>query len=129
MMESRSFTLDSSAVTFEYNQRGHQVFLVVEIYATSGKTRAVITEEPKTFFYYNRSAATLHGLPVPWSADPMIAVAVLGPHGLPRSRGVRGRRADATTTTVVVRGLRVVSPVDNWITWLTYRTPMSLRRS
>ena len=65
--------------------------------------------------FSHRTAATLHGLPVPWSADPMIAVAVLGPHGLPRSRGVRGPRADATTTTVVVRGLRVVSPVDTWL--------------
>ena len=44
---------NSSAVTFEYNQRGHQLYRVVEIDATSGKTRAVITEEPKTFFCYS----------------------------------------------------------------------------
>jgi dipeptidyl aminopeptidase/acylaminoacyl peptidase len=44
---------DSSAVTFEYNQRGHQVFRVIEINAETGKPRAVISEEPKTFFTYS----------------------------------------------------------------------------
>ena len=44
---------DSSAVTFEYNQRGHQVFRVIEINAQTGKARAVISEEPKTFFTYS----------------------------------------------------------------------------
>ena len=44
---------DNKAVTFEYNQRGHQVFRVIEIDATTGKTRAVISEEPKTFFTYS----------------------------------------------------------------------------
>jgi dipeptidyl aminopeptidase/acylaminoacyl peptidase len=50
---------DSRAFTFEYNQRGHQVFRVIEVDAQTGAARAVISEEPKTFFYYNRSAATL----------------------------------------------------------------------
>jgi dipeptidyl aminopeptidase/acylaminoacyl peptidase len=50
---------DSRGFTFEYNQRGHQVFRVIEIDAQTGAARAVISEEPKTFFYYNRSAATL----------------------------------------------------------------------
>ncbi len=44
---------DSSAVTFEYNQRGHQVFRVIEIDRESGKARTVISEEPKTFFCYS----------------------------------------------------------------------------
>jgi dipeptidyl aminopeptidase/acylaminoacyl peptidase len=44
---------DSSAVTFEYNQRGHQVFRLIEIDATTAKPRAVIREEPKTFFCYS----------------------------------------------------------------------------
>jgi dipeptidyl aminopeptidase/acylaminoacyl peptidase len=44
---------DSAAVTFEYNQRGHQVFRVIEIDAASAKPRAVISEEPKTFFTYS----------------------------------------------------------------------------
>jgi hypothetical protein len=44
---------NGAAVTFEYNQRGHQVFRVIEIDAASGKARAVISEEPKTFFAYS----------------------------------------------------------------------------
>jgi dipeptidyl aminopeptidase/acylaminoacyl peptidase len=44
---------DSTAVTFEYNQRGHQVFRVIEIDAASGKPRVVISEAPKTFFTYS----------------------------------------------------------------------------
>jgi dipeptidyl aminopeptidase/acylaminoacyl peptidase len=43
---------DSRAVTFEYNQRGHQVFRIIEVDAT-GKPRVVISEEPKTFFAYS----------------------------------------------------------------------------
>ena len=50
---------DGRAFTFEYNQRGHQAFRIIEVDAQTGQARAVISEEPKTFFYYNRSAATL----------------------------------------------------------------------
>ena len=50
---------DSRAFTFEYNQRGHQVYRVIEVDAQTGAARAVVSEEPKSFFYYNRSAATL----------------------------------------------------------------------
>ncbi|HUE89049.1 MAG TPA: prolyl oligopeptidase family serine peptidase [Vicinamibacterales bacterium] len=46
---------DSRAVTFEYNQRGHQVYRVIEADATTGRARTVLSEEPKTFFYYNGS--------------------------------------------------------------------------
>jgi len=44
---------DSSAATFEYNQRGHQVFRVIEIDGRTGKARTVISEEPETFFCYS----------------------------------------------------------------------------
>jgi dipeptidyl aminopeptidase/acylaminoacyl peptidase len=44
---------DSAAVTFEYNQRGHQLYRVIEIDAATGKPRALISEEPKTFFCYS----------------------------------------------------------------------------
>jgi dipeptidyl aminopeptidase/acylaminoacyl peptidase len=44
---------DSSAFTFEFNQRGHQVYRVIEVDAETAKTRAVITEESKTFFCYS----------------------------------------------------------------------------
>jgi len=43
---------DSRAFTFEYNQRGHQVYRIIEVDAESGKARAVISEEPETFFNY-----------------------------------------------------------------------------
>ena len=44
---------DSRAVTFEYNQRGHQVYRVIEVDANTGTPRVVISEEPKTFFTYS----------------------------------------------------------------------------
>jgi dipeptidyl aminopeptidase/acylaminoacyl peptidase len=44
---------DGRAFTFEYNQRGHQVYRVIEVEAATGKPRAVISEEPKTFFCYS----------------------------------------------------------------------------
>jgi len=43
---------DSRAFTFEYNQRGHQVYRVIEVDALTGKARAIISEEPQTFFSY-----------------------------------------------------------------------------
>ena len=44
---------DSRAVTFEYNQRGHQLYRVIEIDATSGRTRTIIEESSKTFVEYS----------------------------------------------------------------------------
>ncbi len=44
---------DSRAFTFEYNQRGHQVYRVIEVNAETGKARALIEERSKTFIYYN----------------------------------------------------------------------------
>src|SRR5215470_174544 len=44
---------DGRTFTFEYNQRGHQVYRVIEVDAATGKPRAVISEEPKTFFCYS----------------------------------------------------------------------------
>jgi dipeptidyl aminopeptidase/acylaminoacyl peptidase len=41
---------DSRTVTFEYTQRGHQAIRIVEVEAATGKARAVISEEPKTFY-------------------------------------------------------------------------------
>jgi dipeptidyl aminopeptidase/acylaminoacyl peptidase len=43
---------DASALTFEYNQRGHQVYRLIEVDAATGKARAVISEETRTFFDY-----------------------------------------------------------------------------
>jgi dipeptidyl aminopeptidase/acylaminoacyl peptidase len=44
---------DSRSVTFEYNQRGHQVYRVLEIDATTGRTRTLIEETQKTFVEYS----------------------------------------------------------------------------
>jgi dipeptidyl aminopeptidase/acylaminoacyl peptidase len=43
---------DSRAFTFEYNQRGHQVYRVIEVDAATGKPRAVVDEKVATFFCY-----------------------------------------------------------------------------
>jgi dipeptidyl aminopeptidase/acylaminoacyl peptidase len=50
---------DSRAFTFEYNQRGHQVYRVLEVDASNGEARALIDEQSKTFIYYNQLGAGL----------------------------------------------------------------------
>src|SRR5205823_958026 len=54
---------DGRAFTFEYNQRGHQVYRVIEVDAASGKARTVVSEEPTTFFSYRPLSANItdHG--------------------------------------------------------------------
>jgi len=47
---------DSERVTFEYNQRGHQLYRILEVDATTGAVRAVVTEEPETFFAYSEKS-------------------------------------------------------------------------
>ena len=44
---------DSRAFTFEYNQRGHQIYRVIEVDGTTGQAHAVISEECATFFCYS----------------------------------------------------------------------------
>lgn len=44
---------DGRAFTFEYNQRGHQAFRVVEVNGATGAARAVVDERAKTFFTYS----------------------------------------------------------------------------
>jgi dipeptidyl aminopeptidase/acylaminoacyl peptidase len=43
---------DSRGFTFEYNQRGHQVYRVLEVNAANGKARTLIDETSKTFINY-----------------------------------------------------------------------------
>jgi dipeptidyl aminopeptidase/acylaminoacyl peptidase len=52
---------DSRGFTFEYNQRGHQVYRVIEVDAATGQARTVIDETSRTFIYYNRNSAALSG--------------------------------------------------------------------
>ncbi len=44
---------DGRALTFEYNQRGHQVYRVIEVDPATARARALISEESKTFFCYS----------------------------------------------------------------------------
>jgi dipeptidyl aminopeptidase/acylaminoacyl peptidase len=44
---------DSRAFTFEYNQRGHQVYRVIEVDGTTGAARALVDERAATFFSYS----------------------------------------------------------------------------
>ena len=50
---------DSRAFTFDYNQRGHQVYRVIEVDAATGKARTVIEETSKTFIDYRAPTAGL----------------------------------------------------------------------
>jgi dipeptidyl aminopeptidase/acylaminoacyl peptidase len=50
---------DSRAFTFEYNQRGHQVYRVIEVDAATADARAIISEEPETFFNYRTANGSL----------------------------------------------------------------------
>ena len=43
---------DSRGFTFEYNQRGHQVYRLLEVNAATGKARKLIEETSKTFINY-----------------------------------------------------------------------------
>jgi len=44
---------DGRGFTFEYNQRGHQAYRVVEVNAETAKPRVIINEEANTFFCYS----------------------------------------------------------------------------
>ena len=44
---------DSRAFSFEYNQRGHQVYRIIEVGGATGAARSVVDEQPKTFFCYS----------------------------------------------------------------------------
>ena len=44
---------DGRGLTFEYNQRGHQVYRVIEVDPATGNARSLISEEPQTFFCYS----------------------------------------------------------------------------
>jgi len=45
---------DGRGFTFEYNQRGHQVYRVLEVEPATGKVRTLIDEVSPTFIYYNQ---------------------------------------------------------------------------
>jgi len=45
---------DSKSVLFEYNQRGHQVYRVLEMSAETGEIKTLVEETAKTFVNYTR---------------------------------------------------------------------------
>lgn len=45
---------DSRAITFEYNQRGHQVYRVLELSAETGEVRALVEETSDKYVNYTR---------------------------------------------------------------------------
>jgi dipeptidyl aminopeptidase/acylaminoacyl peptidase len=62
---------DSSGVTMEYNQRGHKVYRVLEMNATTGNIRPLIEESSKTFVNYNRHFRydTSDGTSIIWMSE------------------------------------------------------------
>ncbi len=52
-IEHFKWTKDSRALTFEYNERGHQVYRVLEIDGTTGTVRPLIEETSPTFINYS----------------------------------------------------------------------------
>ncbi|MEX0647792.1 MAG: DPP IV N-terminal domain-containing protein [Balneolaceae bacterium] len=46
---------DSRAFRFEYNERGHQRYRIIEVDAENGEPRILVNEEPETFFSYATS--------------------------------------------------------------------------
>ena len=52
-LDAPAWRKDGRAFTFEYNQRGHQVYRIVEVDAATGAARAVVDEQAETFFSYS----------------------------------------------------------------------------
>ena len=53
-IHSLMWNKDSKAATFEFNERGHQHYRVLELNAETGEMRTVIEESSKTFVNYSR---------------------------------------------------------------------------
>jgi dipeptidyl aminopeptidase/acylaminoacyl peptidase len=51
---------DSSAFTFLYNQRGHQIMRVISVNAQTGEPRALVDEQVPTFFCYSSKTFLEH---------------------------------------------------------------------
>ena len=53
-LRNMAWNADGKAITFEYNQRGHQRFDVLEMDAETGRMRTLVSETSTTFVNYNR---------------------------------------------------------------------------
>jgi dipeptidyl aminopeptidase/acylaminoacyl peptidase len=52
---------DSRGFTFEYNERGHQRYRIIDVNAETGRARALVDEQSATFIDYRRASGTLSG--------------------------------------------------------------------
>lgn len=53
-IEALAWNADSKAVTFEYNERGHKVYRLLEMDVETAAVRTLIEEKSETFVNYNR---------------------------------------------------------------------------
>ncbi|MDW7695989.1 DPP IV N-terminal domain-containing protein [Flammeovirgaceae bacterium SG7u.111] len=63
---------DSQNFTFEYNQRGHQLYRILEVNASSGAIRTLVEETSKTFIDYGAKMMrhyTEDGKEIIWSSE------------------------------------------------------------
>ena len=62
---------DSRAFTFEFNQRGHQRYVIGEVNAADGSIRHLVDEQTKTFIYYynNYRYDLADGKELLWSSE------------------------------------------------------------
>jgi len=67
----REWRQDSRGFTFEFNERGHQRYIIGEVNATSGKIHHVVDEQSDTFIYYNKlySSELNDGAEVIWISE------------------------------------------------------------
>ena len=104
---------DSRAVTFEFNQRGHQLYRVIEIDAASGRTRTVIEESSKTFVEYSGKRSRFDvgdGKEIIWASERD------GWNHLYLYDGATGQvKNQITKGQWVVRGVEYVDPANRQI--------------
>ena len=55
-MSALAWRADGRSVTFEYNQRGHQVFRLIEVNANTGAARAIVNEQTPDHSFFEYSA-------------------------------------------------------------------------
>ena len=60
---------DGRSYTFEYNERGHGLYRVLEVDAATGRVRTVIEEDPQTFFAYRGASPGLTDAGKNWRHD------------------------------------------------------------
>ncbi|MDN4614020.1 hypothetical protein P5G50_06085 [Leifsonia sp. F6_8S_P_1B] len=104
-----------------YNGRFHRPFHGVRTRTAPTEhrelCRAATLALPPGAVFSHRSAAALHGFPLPFRAQPQsVEVAVFEPDRTPRARGVIGHQLTPTGQRVVERdGLRILAAEEVWV--------------